>query len=122
MEEADLLIPSALGGLLTHDVVRRLRCAGIVGPANNQLATDDVADTLAAAGILWAPDFLVNAGGVVYGAAIEVEHRTSEQALESVAGIAAALSDIFGRADAEGITPLAAAAAVANERLTQARR
>jgi leucine dehydrogenase len=120
--EADLLVPCALGGFLTHDVVESLRCAGIVGPANNQLATDDVADSLAAAGILWAPDFVVNAGGVVYGAAIEIAHNTTEEAMQRVAGIADTLTGIFERAETDGVTPLAAASAVANEHIEQARR
>ncbi|MBK5305063.1 MAG: amino acid dehydrogenase [Frankiaceae bacterium] len=118
--DADLLVPCALGGFLTRDAVSSLRCAAIVGPANNQLATDDVADALAAAGILWAPDFLVSAGGVVYGAEVEVAGKTSEQAMQSVAGIAATLTSIFERADVDGITPLAAASAVANDRIARA--
>jgi leucine dehydrogenase len=118
--ETDILVPCALGGFLTHDVVSSLRCAAIVGPANNQLDTDDVADTLAAAGVLWAPDFVVSAGGVVYGAEIEVAHKTSAQAMEAVARIAGTLTRVLERADAEGITPLAAATAVADDHIAQA--
>ena len=120
--ETDLLIPCALGGFLTHEVVGSLRCAAIVGPANNQLATDDVADTLAAAGILWAPDFVASAGGVVYGAEIEVAHKTREQAMESVGRVGGTLSGIFERAEAEGITPLAAASAIADDHIAHASR
>ena len=49
----------------SDDTVPRLRCRIIAGAANNQLADDGVADLLAAAGILWAPDFVVNAGGLI---------------------------------------------------------
>jgi leucine dehydrogenase len=120
--DADLLVPCALGGFLTQESVGTLRCAAIVGPANNQLATDDVADALAAANILWAPDFLVSAGGVVYGAEIEVAHKSPEAALRSVGGIAGMLTRIFEHAEADGVTPLAAASAVATERIERARR
>ena len=69
--EVDLLVPAALGGVLNAATVGELRCTAIAGPANNQLADDGVADLLHARGILWAPDFVVNAGGVIYGSAME---------------------------------------------------
>jgi glutamate dehydrogenase/leucine dehydrogenase len=62
---ADILCPCALGGLLTLEVVPELAFAIIVGAANNQLAGAPVADALAAAGILYVPDFLANAGGII---------------------------------------------------------
>ncbi len=62
---ADILCPCALGGLLTEDAVPDLDCAIVVGAANNQLASARVADSLAAAGILYVPDFLANAGGII---------------------------------------------------------
>jgi len=117
--EADIVVPCALGGFLTHESVATLRCATIVGPANNQLATDDVADALAARGILWAPDFLVSAGGVVYGAERELGGKDEAQAMESVAQIAHTLTRIYDRSDRDGTTPLAAAAAVARDRIAQ---
>ena len=57
--------PCALGGVLNEDTVPRLQAPVIVGAANNQLADDAVADHLAARGILWAPDFVANAGGII---------------------------------------------------------
>ena len=62
---ADIFCPCALGGLLTEEVVPELRFAIIVGAANNQLARPQVADTLASAGVLYVPDFLANAGGII---------------------------------------------------------
>ena len=62
---ADILCPCALGGLLTESVVPELSCGLIVGAANNQLAHGEVADSLASAGILYVPDFLANAGGII---------------------------------------------------------
>jgi leucine dehydrogenase len=63
--ETDILIPAALGGILTPQAVPALRCRAIAGPANNQLADDTVADLLHARGITWAPDPVVSAGGII---------------------------------------------------------
>ena len=63
--ELDVLSPNALGGVLTADLVERLRVEIICGGANNQLAAPEVADLLAAHGVLYAPDYLVNCGGVI---------------------------------------------------------
>ena len=60
-----MLAPCALGGILDDETVPRLRCPIVAGAANNQLADDRIADLLAARGILWAPDFVVNAGGLI---------------------------------------------------------
>jgi leucine dehydrogenase len=118
--EADLLIPAALGGLLTRELVPSLRCDAIVGPANNQLASDDVADLLAERGILWAPDFLVNAGGVIYGANMEMAKRTPEQAMAAVQAIGTTLHDVYTRSMSERVTPLAAATMLAQDRIAGA--
>ena len=63
--DLDVLSPCALGGAITAEVAARLTAAAICGAANNQLADPGLADVLAARGVLYAPDFLVNAGGVV---------------------------------------------------------
>ena len=63
--EADVFSPCALGGVLTEQVVATLRCRGVVGAANNQLATPEDGRRLADRGIVYAPDFVVNAGGVI---------------------------------------------------------
>ena len=70
--DVDLLAPCALGGLLDHETVPALRCRAVAGAANNQLRADDVAELLQARGILWAPDFVVNAGGII-NIAVEFE-------------------------------------------------
>jgi leucine dehydrogenase len=120
--DVDLLVPAALGGLLTSAAVSDLRCAAIAGPANNQLADDSVADVLNAAGILWAPDFLVNAGGVIYGSAMEFDGCRREDALVRVGAIAGTLDAIFDAAEQQSITPLAAARRTAHDRLAAAAR
>ena len=63
--ECDVLAPCALGGVLDGATVPRLRCRAICGAANNQLADDSIDDLLAAQGVLYAPDFIANAGGII---------------------------------------------------------
>lgn len=118
--ETDILVPAALGGVLTATSVPALRCAAVVGPANNQLADDGVADLLAGRGILWAPDFLVNAGGVVYGFEMELGSKDVGVAMAAVARIGSTLGDVYARAAEQGCTPLAAALAVAEDRVAGA--
>jgi len=120
--EADLLVPAALGGVLTPASVGTLRCAAIAGPANNQLADDSVAAVLHRRGILWAPDFVVNAGGVIYGSAMEMHGCSREDAIARVGAITGTLEAVFSAAEEHAITPLTAARRVASERLEAARR
>lgn len=119
--ETDLLVPAALGGLLTPASVAALRCRAVVGPANNQLSDSAVAELLARRGILWAPDFLVNAGGVVYGYEMEIGSKDRQTAMAAVTAIGGTLRDVFARATREGITPLAAATTLAEARVAAAR-
>ena len=69
--ECDLFSPCATGAVLNADTIPRLRCRVVAGAANNQLAASVDADRLAAAGILYAPDYVVNAGGVLHLAGYE---------------------------------------------------
>ena len=115
----DVLVPAALGGLLTNDLVPRLDCRAVCGPANNQLATHDVADALQAKGILWAPDFVVNAGGVLFGALVDIGGQSRESAMTRVREVGSTLAEILRLADADTSTPLAAAERLAYARLAQ---
>jgi leucine dehydrogenase len=63
--EADLLSPCALGAILTSDSIAKLKVAAVAGGANNQLATVAQGAELAARGILYAPDYVINAGGII---------------------------------------------------------
>lgn len=112
----DVLAPCALGGLLDDATVARLRCRVIAGAANNQLAEDRIATSLAQCGILWAPDFVANAGGLI-NIGCEQGGYDAARARRRVQGIAGTLREIFDRAEADGSTPLAAALAVARARL-----
>ena len=63
--DCDIYAPCALGGILSADTIPELRCAAVVGSANNQLADASAGGHLARAGVLYAPDFVVNAGGLI---------------------------------------------------------
>jgi leucine dehydrogenase len=115
--DVDVLVPCALGGVLNDETVPRLRCQIVAGAANNQLAEDGVADLLAARGILWAPDFVVNAGGLI-NIAQELQAYDAAKARARVRAIGATLRKIFDDADAARVTPLTAAMELARRRLT----
>ncbi|MBW8483781.1 Glu/Leu/Phe/Val dehydrogenase dimerization domain-containing protein [Actinomadura parmotrematis] len=116
----DVLVPAALGGLLTPRTVPLLRCAAVAGPANNQLDAPGTADLLADRGVLWAPDVVVSAGGVVHATGVELRREPPERSAERVDGIAATLREVFRLARAERITPAAAADRLAALRVRRA--
>ncbi|ABE30272.1 glu/Leu/Phe/Val dehydrogenase, dimerization domain protein [Paraburkholderia xenovorans LB400] len=70
----DVLAPCALGGVLTREIVPRLTARVICGAANNQLATEDIADALRSRETVYVPDFIANAGGLMYASGIELHH------------------------------------------------
>jgi len=113
---ADVLAPCALGGVLDHDTVGALQAPVVAGAANNQLADDEVADRLAARGVLWVPDFVANAGGIV-NIAEELGGYDPARARRRVLRIGPTVSGVLEEARAEGTTPLAAALARAGRRL-----
>jgi glutamate dehydrogenase/leucine dehydrogenase len=115
--EADVLIPAALGGVLTGDIVPRLRCAAIVGPANNQLAEPRVADLLHERGIIWVPDYVASAGGVIYALSVELQHETPGSALARVQGIEETVTQILDVTEQTGRTPAYAAQELVRRRL-----
>jgi leucine dehydrogenase len=114
--DVEIVAPCALGGVLNDDTVPRLRCQIIAGAANNQLADDGIADLLSARGILWAPDFVANAGGVI-NIAEEFGDYDAAAARRRVKGIAETLRRIFDDAEAMDATPLTAAMELARRRL-----
>ncbi|GAA2673696.1 MULTISPECIES: Glu/Leu/Phe/Val dehydrogenase dimerization domain-containing protein [Actinosynnema] len=104
--DVDVLAPCAVGGVLTAGIVGELRCAAVVGAANNQLDHDGTADLLHARGVLWAPDPVVSGGGVIASVAREREGASAREAQERVRGIGARLGRILDAATASGTTPL----------------
>jgi leucine dehydrogenase len=114
--DVDVVAPCALGGALNDESVPRLHCRVIAGAANNQLADERVADLLAQRGILWAPDFVVNAGGII-NIAEELGRYDASRARRQVKAIADTVRQILDHAHASGLTPLAAAMELARRRL-----
>jgi leucine dehydrogenase len=115
--EVDVLAPCALGGVLNEDTVPRLQAPVIAGAANNQLAADSVADLLARRDILWAPDFVANAGGIInISVELEPEGYDPKRARSRVQAIGDTLRAIYDAA-AGGATPLTAAMELARRRL-----
>jgi leucine dehydrogenase len=121
--DVDLLAPCALGGILNDATVPELSCRAIAGAANNQLASDEIAPLLAQRGILWAPDFVCNAGGII-NIAVELEPAgySRERADARVRAIGDTLRTIFDAAEAGQTTPLTAALELARQRLAEAAR
>ena len=118
----DVFAPCALGATLNAQTIPRLACRAVAGSANNQLSTAEDAERLAARGILYAPDFVVNAGGAVAITGIEALGWTRERAGREVRAIGETLDRVFDIAREAKITPDAAARRLAEERLTEASR
>lgn len=112
----DFFAPCALGSVLTPTVASELNCKAVIGSANNQLSDLEVADILAARQILYAPDFVVNAGGLIQVAA---EHSGRDQAWidAHVAGIGTTITAVLDRALRQNCTPEQAAEEIAQDRL-----
>jgi leucine dehydrogenase len=117
--ECDILAPCALGGAIDSRNLPLLRCEIVCGCANNQLADESLAEALAAREILYAPDFVVNAGGLIH-VYREIRGYSEEHAHELALGIDQNLEGILRTAEEREITPLRAARAVALERLDAA--
>jgi leucine dehydrogenase len=121
LADVDIVAPCALGGVVNGDTVLRLRCQVVCGAANNQLAHDGLVEDLAAQGILYAPDFIANAGGLINVATeLEPEGYDPVRTRRRVLGIEDTLQHMFDEADGNGTTPLAAAYALARRRLAEA--
>jgi leucine dehydrogenase len=112
----DVLAPCALGEAIDEENVGRLRCEIVCGAANNVLADEDLADRLAERGILYAPDFIANAGGLISVYA-DLRGLSRPEVVQLVEGVGTSLRRVFEEADAEGTTPLAAARRLALQRL-----
>jgi leucine dehydrogenase len=115
--EVDVYAPCAMGGVLDHQTAARAGARVIAGAANNQLADESVAQVLAGRGVLWAPDFVCNAGGII-NISVELDGPYEpERARERLGVIGQTLRRVYADADAAGATPLAAAKALAHARL-----
>jgi leucine dehydrogenase len=118
--ECDVLAPCALGGVLSSESIPRLRCRVVCGAANNQLLRDEDADLFARHDILYAPDYVANAGGVLHGLCIEDLGWTEEQLQQRIDGIGDTLREVFRIAESEGISTERAAERMVAPRLEAA--
>ena len=112
----DIFAPCALGGALNERSISELDCNTIVGAANNQLSSPEVADALHSESITYIPDFLANAGGVINIAHEHLGYEI-EKARAHVQEIYTTTRTILGRSEEQQITPLRAAMALAEERI-----
>ena len=117
----DILAPCALGGILNPHSLPRIAAPIIAGSANNQLSDDEVGDMLWRADILYAPDYVINAGGVINVAAESSGHYDKRQVMRQVCRIGGTLQGIFARAKCEDRSPHRIADEIALERLRAAR-
>ncbi|HKW59902.1 MAG TPA: Glu/Leu/Phe/Val dehydrogenase dimerization domain-containing protein [Candidatus Dormibacteraeota bacterium] len=115
--ECDVLAPCAVGGILNARSIPGLRCRVIAGGANNQLETLADADRLRERGIAYAPDFVINAGGVLHGGGLESLHWTRAELDARLAGIGDAVYAILKRAELEGVSTDTAARKIALARI-----
>jgi leucine dehydrogenase len=115
-ERCDVLAPCALGGVLNAATIPRLRCRAVCGAANNQLADAAADDALAARGILYAPDFVVNAGGII-NLSEEFVGYDRERARKRTAQIADTVHRVFALAREKGLPPGRAAEQLARRRI-----
>jgi leucine dehydrogenase len=112
----DIYSPNALGGVLNDETIPRLRCRVVCGGANNQLAEERHAAALRAREILYAPDFIVNCGGVI-NVAVELEGYSEERATARAQAVYETTRRVFAMAEAEGVTTEEAAVRYATERI-----
>ncbi len=117
----DILAPCAMGAVINDDTAARIKASIVAGSANNQLASDAQADQLRSHGILYVPDFVINAGGI-----IDVHYQRTggdaEKTRAHIAGIAELLTRIFVRSDRSGMNTNRVAELMAEERIYDVRR
>jgi leucine dehydrogenase len=121
--DCDVFAPCALGAVITDDTVPRLKCKIVAGAATNVLLTEEHGDRLRERGILYAPDFVINAGGIInVSVELEPDGYNRERALEKVHNIYNAVRDILETADREQAASNRAAILLAERKLEDGRR
>ena len=115
--ECDVYSPCAVGGTLNAGTIARLRCKIVGGSANNQLAEPEDSQRLHERGILYAPDFIINAGGIIQLYLLEDQGATEEEMQQKLLAVGDTLREIYAR----GGDPADAAEQLAAERIAQKR-
>ena len=118
--ECDVYAPCAIGGTLSAATIPTLGCRIVAGSANNQLVEPEDAERLHAAAILYAPDYVINAGGVLQLIGTEDLGLDADALEESYVRIGDTLRRLYDDADATGVTPAVAAERLAAERVAAA--
>ncbi len=118
---ADIFSPNALGGVINDQTIERLKVKIVAGAANNQLEEERHGDLLHQKNILYAPDFVIGAGGLI-NVANELEGYNQERAIKRASGIYDILFRVLERAEKENIPPYKAATLLAEERINQVKR
>ena len=121
-QDVDVFAPCALGAVLDSRSIPTLRAQVVAGSANNQLAREEDGETLLRAGILYAPDYVINAGGIISVAHEYQGGATAAQVKAEIERIPVRLTDIFERARREGRPTSAIADEMARERLAAGNR
>ncbi|MEZ5464680.1 MAG: Glu/Leu/Phe/Val dehydrogenase dimerization domain-containing protein [Lysobacteraceae bacterium] len=114
--DVDVYSPCALGGTVNENTLDRIKAKVICGAANNQLATDEIGDELTRRGLVYAPDYAVNAGGLM-NVSIEFDGYNRERAMRMMRGIYYNVGKIFQIADRDSIPTYKAADRMAEERI-----
>jgi leucine dehydrogenase len=117
---ADIFAPCALGGVINDQTIPKLTAKMVVGAANNQLLEPRHGDLLEERGILYAPDYAANAGGIINGCCLEMMGWTAEQTVKKLEAIYDTLLKIFDIAEREHIPTYKAADHLAEQRLAGA--
>ena len=115
-EECDIFAPCAMGGMIRDDTIPELKCSVVAGSANNQLERPEHGEMLADAGVLYAPDYVINAGGLI-NVADELQGFNPVRAKARVQAIYRTLREIFQMARERRISTAAAADTFAEERI-----
>jgi len=121
--ECDVFAPCALGAVINDDTIPRLNCKIVAGGANNVLLTEAHGDRLRERGIIYAPDFVINAGGII-NVSVELEPKgyNEERARQKVNNIYDAVRDILVTADRENIAANRAAILLAERKIEEGRK
>ncbi len=119
--EADVFSPNALGGVINDQTIKRLKVKIVAGAANNQLEEERHGDILHQKGILYAPDFVIGAAGLI-NVANELEGYHQERATKRARGIYQILWQVLEKSEKENIPTQKAATLLAEERIRQVKR
>jgi leucine dehydrogenase len=118
--EADVVSPNALGAILTEQSIARLKAPIVAGGANNQLATPEDGQRLHARGILYAPDYVINAGGIINVCTEFLADGDASLVRRRIEGIPVRLEEIWSESQATGRNPAAVADAMARSLIGRA--